>query len=529
MNHLDELLSSRLLIEETSRINKKVDVIIKNSSNLTLALDGWTSPTGASIYNYIILTPDREQYLYALHDYSSDHHTGEFLANGIADVIEKIGPKKITALVTDNAANCVKAREIISSQYPNIINIRCIAHFVNLITKDIMGHDFAKQTIKSCNQIASFFKKSHTGGRLLADAAFTLKIKGGSLKSYCETRWTSMYETTNSVSRLQAALETVLLNNPNDITSKAVKKYIRSLEFFGNVNKLTEVLKPIKTAITLLESANTNLSDCFIQLILLANAIKKLPSQKMMEFHQHCIKAFNKRWANFDPKLYILAYFLHPGYRATGLKIEYWKIITTTAAQIWQNNGGDKRSCDRLLAQMRNYELRREPYDQEFDRQLETPMSWLYGKRRQRLGLSRVEAMAKIRSFYISNIRAELVYASQKYTVDELHEMVNDSVFLQFENVDESETASEPLEIPNHEVQVLIIEKFIDLKKTVRELDDENSDTSASDSEIDSSSVDDNYSEDDSDNENDNLEVETDGYNIEELTNKYLLDNEDTL
>lgn len=156
-------------------------------------------------------------------------------------------------------------------------------------------------------------------------------------------------------------------------------------------------------------------------------------------------------------------------------------------------------------------------------------LGWLYGKRRQRLGLSRVEAMAKIRSFYISNIRAELVYASQKYTVDELHEMVNDSVFLQFENVDESETASEPLEIPNHEVQVLIIEKFIDLKKTVRELDDENSDTSASDSEIDSSSVDDNYSEDDSDNENDNLEVETDGYNIEELTNKYLLDNEDTL
>ncbi|PKY61854.1 hypothetical protein RhiirA4_487415 [Rhizophagus irregularis] len=239
-----------------------------------------------------------------------------------------------------------------------------------------------------------------------------------------------------------------------------------------------------------------------------------------MEFHQHCIKAFNKCWDNFDPKLYILAYFLHLGYHATGLKIEYWKIITTTAAQIWQNNGGDKRSCNHLLAQMHNYELRR----------------WLYGKRRQCLGLSRVEAsMAKIRSFYISNIKAELVYANQKHTVDELHKIVNDSIFVQFENVDEtheSETISEPLEIPNHEVQVLIIEKFIDLKKTVRELNNENSDTSASDSKIDSSSVDDNYSNDDSSNENDendNLEVETDGYNIKELTNKYLLDNEDML
>ncbi|PKK63314.1 hypothetical protein RhiirC2_789092 [Rhizophagus irregularis] len=131
--------------------------------------------------------------------------------------------------------------------------------------------------------------------------------------------------------------------------------------------------------------------------------------------------------------------------------------------------------------------------------------------------------MAKIHSFYISNIKAELVYTSQKYIVDELHEIVNDSIFLQFENVDEiheSETILKPLEIPNHEVQVLIIEKFIDLKKTVRELDNENT----------VHSIDDNYSNDDSSNENDendNLEVKTDGYNIEELTNKYLLDNED--
>ncbi|EXX51084.1 hypothetical protein RirG_264770 [Rhizophagus irregularis DAOM 197198w] len=56
-------------------------------------------------------------------------------------------------------------------------------------------------------------------GRLLAD-------KGESLKTYCETKWTSIYETTSSVLRLQAALETGLLNNPNDITSKAVKKHI---------------------------------------------------------------------------------------------------------------------------------------------------------------------------------------------------------------------------------------------------------------------------------------------------------------
>ncbi|CAB4475405.1 unnamed protein product [Rhizophagus irregularis] len=210
--------------------------------------------------------------------------------------------------VTDNAANCIKAREIVTNQFPNIIDLQCIAHFVNLVTKQIMV------------------------GKLLTDATTTLQIVGGGLKTYCETRWTSMYEAVNSVSHLRMALEHVLKNNPNEITNKSVRQNIQSSEFFSNVDKLTKVLKPIKTAITLLESANANLADCFLQLILIANTIKKLPSRGMVEFHQHCIKSFNKYWDKFDPKIYILAYFLHSAYRARGLKAVYWKTITTTAA-----------------------------------------------------------------------------------------------------------------------------------------------------------------------------------------------------
>lgn len=47
------------------------------------------------------------------------------------------------------------------------------------------------------------------GERLLADAVAILKIEGGGLKTYSETRWTSMYKAANSVSRLRIALEHV--------------------------------------------------------------------------------------------------------------------------------------------------------------------------------------------------------------------------------------------------------------------------------------------------------------------------------
>jgi len=36
-----------------------------------------------------------------------------------------------------------------------------------------------------------------------------MNISGGGLKKYCETRWTSSYETINSVVRLQMPLEKV--------------------------------------------------------------------------------------------------------------------------------------------------------------------------------------------------------------------------------------------------------------------------------------------------------------------------------
>ena len=54
-------------------------------------------------------------------------------------VLKKIGPDKFAAIVTDNASNCALARSIISEKYPFIFNNRCIAHCVNLITKDILG------------------------------------------------------------------------------------------------------------------------------------------------------------------------------------------------------------------------------------------------------------------------------------------------------------------------------------------------------------------------------------------------------
>ena len=105
----------------------------------TTALDGWSSPNSLSIYNFLILTPDHKQYLYCLRDYSDAHHTGNFLAAEILTIMGNINVKKFKAIVTDNGANVKLARQLVADKHPQILNLRCIAHFINLITKSILG------------------------------------------------------------------------------------------------------------------------------------------------------------------------------------------------------------------------------------------------------------------------------------------------------------------------------------------------------------------------------------------------------
>jgi len=103
-------------------------------------LDGWSSPKGHSIYNFVIITSDRREYLDSLKDLSAVSQTADLLESKIKEVIDKIGSEKFVAVVSDNASAIANARQKISESYPHIMNIRCIAHFVNLISKDILGN-----------------------------------------------------------------------------------------------------------------------------------------------------------------------------------------------------------------------------------------------------------------------------------------------------------------------------------------------------------------------------------------------------
>jgi len=94
----------------------------------------------------------------------------------------------------------------------------------------------------------------------------------------------------------EICLKEVINENPNVITSEAVKTIInRKRGFFNDVSDLANIMKPIKEAILTLESNKATLANCYFSLAsYLGQLINKIPKDNYMIFCQHAIKIFNE-------------------------------------------------------------------------------------------------------------------------------------------------------------------------------------------------------------------------------------------
>ena len=382
------------------------------------------------------------------------------------------------AIVSDNGANVASARRLICSKYKKIINIRCVAHCYNLISKDIIQHTFAKRMIQRANRIVQFFKKSYKAAAILKEKIRQHEISGGGLKTYVETRWTTVHECVSSIVRLKSCLEEIRDNNPEVITTPAILTILHSRGFFHDMQHLSEVLLPIKNAILAIEATNSTLADAFINLIKIAATIQNLPTDEYRGFRNHCVEKFNNRFQEFNDPIYQLAFFLHPAYRKT-LKFGVFPAIANYAGQLWQKMGKSKKSSEILITQLRLYKEQKSiingrpnPYAASYtigsDDVGDTPLmwwnacevkpnhlqrlaiklfsitpssaacermfsslGWFCGKRRTQLGINQLEGLGKIYWFNLSNTAKQLNQAQTEMSPEMMS--VAETVFNELE------------------------------------------------------------------------------------------------
>ena len=76
---------------------------------------------------------------YSTRAQTRDRHTSLYIDDCLQLICNDLGPQKVFALVTDNAANMKAAWSKVEDSYPHITPIGCAAHALNLLLKNIMA------------------------------------------------------------------------------------------------------------------------------------------------------------------------------------------------------------------------------------------------------------------------------------------------------------------------------------------------------------------------------------------------------
>jgi len=455
------------------------------------------------------MTPSRKEYLYQLTDLSDHSHTAEYLSSVIEKVINEIGVDRVSAIVSDNASNVKKARELIQNKFQNIENVRCIAHCINLIACDIVKENFGDRLLRRVNILVTFFKSSHQANSILHTLMKEKGVVGGGLKLYCKTRWTTASESVNSVINLESILEEIVTDHHQILTNDKIEKIVNSRNFFSDLRILAFVLDPLRKAVLALEARSATLADCFLSLARLAAALNKLPKSFDPSFRSHCVKVINGRFNEFDDDKYITCFFLDPRFRGAPLKKISFKRVIKCIVSIGKRLGFDLHEIDIVLDQLQKYKNEEDPFDLDISIAKNNPISWwkliatepepellpriachllsicpnsatcergfstlgwLF-ERRLNLKLDTLESMCKLITYWKSNFRTELGYygIDQKKKIRLTDDEINIRIAEAFKETDEEEYEDlSPINtIPKDNCYVLIepiwIEKFIDL------------------------------------------------------------------
>lgn len=525
------------------------------------------------------MTPTREEYLYKLVDLSENSHTANYVAQVVGEIIEKIGSNKISAIVSDNAANVRNARATLQEKYPNIENVRCIAHAVNLIACDIVKESFGDRLLRKVNILGSFFKNSHQAGAKLTQLIKENNIRGGGIKLYCKTRWTTASDSVDSIIRLETVLEQIITNDSNLLNDK-VKRVIQTRNFFSDLRILSFVLNPLRKAVLALESKSATLGDCFLSLIRLSAVLKKLPRSFNQNFRNHCFNVINERFKEFDDDKYITCFFLDPRFRNKPLKDKAYSRIVRCATTIGKRLGFDLKESRTLCEQIKDYRDGKSPFDLDESCSLNDPLNWwnlidtdprpnslpriachllaicpnsascergfstlgwLFNDRRLNLNISRLESMGKMIMHWKSNAKTELgFYGIEKNNtrISETEMNIRIAEALAETNDDDddecdvlpNESSSHQITVPPDNCIVLIediwIDKFVNLShdlviKEIGEILDDILD----DSDDEYEKINDDDYDDDNDENDDENESEGRGnfdYDVEDLLDEFI-------
>ena len=136
----------QLLVNLLKDVKKEVQLPMDSNQEAwvkvgcTIMGDGWTDNRKRTLINFMVYCPQGISFVKSIDaSYIVKDATNLFLL--FDEIITWVGPSNVVQMVIDNATNYMVVGRLISEKYKHINWSPCVAHYLNLIFKDICKLD----------------------------------------------------------------------------------------------------------------------------------------------------------------------------------------------------------------------------------------------------------------------------------------------------------------------------------------------------------------------------------------------------
>lgn len=208
----------RLLPKQAEMTNQQLlkEIEKEDLFTLTLEFDGVTTMNGLSLLAILITTRSGQSVFLELVDIGSEIHTASNIAETVFRVFKesKLSEESINSIISDEAANCKKARKLIIEMFTSkhVLEYRCLAHVVNLIGCTMCKSAPLNLILQKLTTLVLCVNRHKRLMNALAD------LGANKIVNSVPTRWYSTYSLINSDPKLKDLFPKLPKNG--DLSSK---------------------------------------------------------------------------------------------------------------------------------------------------------------------------------------------------------------------------------------------------------------------------------------------------------------------
>jgi len=312
----DYPIRTTLLDKEYQAVQNRVNEATGNLKRTlgTIVSDGWSDAQRRPLLNILLVIPEGATFISSI-DSSGFTKDSKYIAETIISAVAKIGPNLIMQVITDNAANCKGAWDLITKTYTHITCSGCAAHTLDLLLEDWGKVAWIGSIVTDANTVVKFIT-GHEGSRSLLRSHSPNKglIKPG------ETRFGTnvimiqrLVELKDELQEMVAsrAYKAWIQNKGYKDTSNAVCETILSQLFWSRCQMYLDLHNPVYELLRLVDGESPVIGKLYYRMFQIQKIINGFPNVSDAQ-RRELYQRFLSRWTMLHNPLHAAAFLLDP-------------------------------------------------------------------------------------------------------------------------------------------------------------------------------------------------------------------------